>query len=353
MQNSEHISRSDQHVGNSAQTHTPRETVEEVSFSNRPIIAQISAEVARIRSAWLQRNAEGELTGSSFSALLVDMLVDTLDAHAKAYLSLVHREEQIPRYLAKLRRLGEGLYEEAKQTTQLTIYGSSPNQTLSPEFVRDFRDRSLTDLLAVSDPGFSPSAFPTAEAKQRRARKVAVATKLVDAQLAKHVEGWRKMRDEILFRIETRFSGRYQYWQAEALERVREKENDAGPKGVHPVGVSKWEDVEIEFLSDERVQIWTGNKIETRNYGDMGFMDKRDDKPNQSWVILRTIAELGGTLADSAAARKKWPAVEKQIQRIRKALREHFALHGDPIPFVHEVGFRTRFKIRCAASFKT
>jgi hypothetical protein len=119
------------------------------------------------------------------------------------------------------------------------------------------------------------------------------------------------------------------------------------------VGVSKWEDIEIEFLSDDRVQVWTGGKPETRNFAEMGFMDKRDEKPKKSWIILRNLAQQGGTLADSAGARKNWSAVEKHIQRIRKALREHFLLAGDPIPFVPRVGYRTRFKIRCAASFET
>jgi hypothetical protein len=238
-------------------------------------------------------------------------------------------------------------------TRNSRLDGSSHSQTLSPEFVRDFLDRSLTDLLAVSDPGFSPSTFQTAEAKQRRAHKVAVATKLVDEQLAKDVERWRKTRDEILFRIETRFSGRYQYWQAEALEQVREKENDAGPERRDSVGVRNWEDVEIEFLSDERVQVRIGNSIETLNYAEMGFMDKRSEKPNESWIILRNLAQQGGILADSAAARKKWSAVEKHMQRIRKSLRDHFVIAGDPLPFIDGIGYRARFKIRCAAPFET
>jgi len=38
----------------------------------------------------------------------------------------------------------------------------------------------------------------------------------------------------------------------EALEQVREKEEIAGQKGRDPLGVSDWEGVEIEFLSEER-----------------------------------------------------------------------------------------------------
>jgi hypothetical protein len=92
---------------------------------------------------------------------------------------------------------------------------------------------------------------------------------------------------------------------------------------------------------------------ETWNYGDIGFMDRRNEKPNESWIILRHLAQHGGTLADSAGMRKKWSAVEKQMQRIRKVLRAHFQLAGDPLPFIQGIGYRACFKIRCAASFET
>jgi len=53
-------------------------------------------------------------------------------------------------------------------------------------------------------------------------------------------------------------------------------------------------------LSDERVQIRNGTNTETRNYGELGFADARDGKPNQAWVTLRALAEERGTIRDAA-----------------------------------------------------
>ncbi len=351
MQNSEHIGRSDQHVGNSAQTHTPRET-EEVSFSNRPIIAQIAAEVSRVRSAWLERTAETELTGTSFNDQLIEMLVDTLDAHAKAYLSGVNREKQIPEYIAKLQGLGEALYNDAKQKMHLATDACSENQLLSAESRRKIIDHSVANLLSGRIHGCSDSSFPAGNITGRGAHKIAAATKLAEAQLAKDVERWLETRDEMLFRIEIRFAGRYQYWKAEALKRVREKEEIAGQKGRDPLGVSDWEGVEIEFLSEERVQIRVGNAIENRNHAEMGFVDKRNGKASQSWGILRTFAQCRGVIPESARSGTEWLSHQKQIARMRKTLQEHFLLAGDPVPFIEGIGYRARFKIRCAGSFE-
>ncbi len=58
-------------------------------------------------------------------------------------------------------------------------------------------------------------------------------------------------------------------------------------EGLKP---QEWEDLEISFLSEERVQIMIGDQTETRNYGELGFMDKRGGKPNQAWGLRRTLA---------------------------------------------------------------
>jgi hypothetical protein len=51
-----------------------------------------------------------------------------------------------------------------------------------------------------------------------------------------------------------------------------------------------WEKINISFLSDERVQVEVGRQVETRNYVEMGFEDKRSGKPNQAWGLLRALA---------------------------------------------------------------
>ncbi len=122
----------------------------------------------------------------------------------------------------------------------------------------------------------------------------------------------------------------------------------------HDNRATRWKDVEITFLSDERVQIRNGNQTETQNYAEWGFADRRTGKPNQAWVTLRAMAELNGIIRDGARAGAAWPKVEKRIQEIRKVLRKHFGIAADPIPFIEGTGYQSRLKkIGCSPSFRT
>ena len=122
--------------------------------------------------------------------------------------------------------------------------------------------------------------------------------------------------------------------------------------GAHGGGAS-WRSIEISFLSDERVQIRNGTDTETRNYGELGFADRRSEKPKLAWVTLRTLAEQRGIIRDAGKTGGDWPKVEKRIQEIRKVLRKHFSITADPIPFVEGTGYQACFKIGCSPSFHT
>jgi hypothetical protein len=117
-----------------------------------------------------------------------------------------------------------------------------------------------------------------------------------------------------------------------------------------------WATIEILFLSDERVQIRNGVHTETRNYAELGFADRRiergkEAKPNLAWVILRALAEQNGIIRDGSKTGVAWPKVEKRMQFIRKALRKHFGIAADPVPFVAGTGYEASFKIGCGPSF--
>ncbi len=116
--------------------------------------------------------------------------------------------------------------------------------------------------------------------------------------------------------------------------------------------VTDWGDIEIWFLSEERVQIHSGPSIETRNYSELGFEDRRNGKPNQAWVTLRVLAQENGIIRDAANTGSQWPKVEKRMQEIRKVLRKHFSITADPVPFVKGTGYRAKFTIRCSPSFQ-
>jgi hypothetical protein len=113
-----------------------------------------------------------------------------------------------------------------------------------------------------------------------------------------------------------------------------------------------WDKIEISFLSDERVQIRTGKLLETRNYAEFGFEDRRNGTPNRAWVTLRALAEQRGIIQQPTNAHRDWPQVEKSIQEIRKILRNHFAIASDPIPFVEGTGYQACFKLGCGPSYR-
>jgi hypothetical protein len=65
-----------------------------------------------------------------------------------------------------------------------------------------------------------------------------------------------------------------------------------------------WENIEISFISDDRVQVKIGSQVETRNYAEMGFEDKRSGKPNHAWGVLRALARNGGVIPNSVRTRR-------------------------------------------------
>jgi hypothetical protein len=118
-------------------------------------------------------------------------------------------------------------------------------------------------------------------------------------------------------------------------------------------GAATWDTIEVSFLSDERVQIRNGLNIETCNYAELGFADRRNGKPSRAWVIFRALAEQGGVIRDVGKTCQPWAKTEKQIQAIRKVLRKRFGISADPVPFVKAVGYKARFKIGLGRSFDT
>lgn len=115
--------------------------------------------------------------------------------------------------------------------------------------------------------------------------------------------------------------------------------------------IGKWEDLEIVFLGDHRLQLHALGNTETFNYEEIGFTDRRTSSPNKAWEILRQFAEGGGTISRSKEG-CKWSAVEKAVQDLRKGLRVLFELNENPLPFIKGLGYRTCFQIRCSPSYR-
>ncbi len=159
---------------------------------------------------------------------------------------------------------------------------------------------------------------------------------------------------------------RLRHWHqkaSEALAKRREEskvEDQTSTKSVsasaairHQPEVRRWEDIEISFLSDERVEIRIGSQIETRNYAEMGFEDQRTGKPNEAWSLLKGLAELKGEISRDELSGKHLERFTKRIERTRRVLRKHFGMTDDPVPYTQGVGYRARFKIQLAVAYKT
>jgi hypothetical protein len=123
--------------------------------------------------------------------------------------------------------------------------------------------------------------------------------------------------------------------------------------GPNAAATATWDAIEIQFISDERLQIRSGTTTQTFNYEEFGLADSRNGKPNQAWVLLRTLAEKRGMIQNAAEAGQAWAKVEKRIQEIRRVLRARFGISADPIPFIDGAGYRANFKIGCRPSYET
>jgi hypothetical protein len=116
-------------------------------------------------------------------------------------------------------------------------------------------------------------------------------------------------------------------------------------------GIYSWAEIEISFLSDERVSISKGDHHKTFNYAEFGFEDRRSGKPNSAWVMLRGLSQQGGIIAVAENGPHGWARVEKRAQEIRKRLRQHFGIPTDPLPYIRATGYKTAFRISCRPSF--
>lgn len=137
---------------------------------------------------------------------------------------------------------------------------------------------------------------------------------------------------------------------AEAAAAATNGGKQEGPRTK--LAAADWKEIEINFLSDQRVEIRVGERRENCNCGELGFLDRRSGKPNLAWIELRRLAEAEGGLKTSAKD-QSWSAVEKRMQVIRKFLKSYFQLESDPLPFVKGAGFRARFAIRTGPSYET
>ena len=140
--------------------------------------------------------------------------------------------------------------------------------------------------------------------------------------------------------------------EREFRRQLRARRDRAGPQQANVNRrPTTWDDIEISFLSEQRVQIRVQGELKpSMNYGDLGFDDKRNGNPNQAWYTLLNLAESNGTLEAGTGRERR--NREKRIQEIRNALRTHFEIASDRLPFDStSKGYRAKFKISTSTSY--
>ena len=112
-----------------------------------------------------------------------------------------------------------------------------------------------------------------------------------------------------------------------------------------------WEDIRLSFFNEHALEITVGQSKRTYQYDELGMADQRTGKPNLAWQTLHALAS-NGTLNRPTGLTSKWTSVEKRVQELRKWLRDRFGISSDPLPFVPNTGYRHKFRITLARSYK-
>jgi hypothetical protein len=114
-------------------------------FTNPTIRARVESNVLKVQSALLEWS-ESPTTDVDYHTKIVQTLVDTLDAHASAYLEGVEEESQVQEYKKLLRVIGRNLIENAEKRSVLSDLYSDQRLRKIVESSGDLnlRIRSLT-----------------------------------------------------------------------------------------------------------------------------------------------------------------------------------------------------------------
>lgn len=123
-----------------------------------------------------------------------------------------------------------------------------------------------------------------------------------------------------------------------------------------PVGGESlaWEDIEIRFTSEHRVQIFVRDRPgASLNFADMGFEDRRGGggKPIRAWALLVALAHNDNIYPAAKVSGDQ--SIQKRAHELRNRLAGYFQIAGDPLPFLEGTGYKSRFRISRSPSFDT
>lgn len=117
-----------------------------------------------------------------------------------------------------------------------------------------------------------------------------------------------------------------------------------------PTGDPSWEEVSIEFLSEDIIRVRVRDIQKEHHFSDTDFADKRsktEPKPNRLWPILRLLAAKHGEIKFSDLGPAAQDQLKSDMRRLRRALKNLLSIEADPFqPFRRFHSYRARFSIR-------
>jgi hypothetical protein len=115
--------------------------------------------------------------------------------------------------------------------------------------------------------------------------------------------------------------------------------------------VSSWPVLEMRFTNSQEVVVTAhelaGDESRMLTYGDLGFADKRNGRPNVYWEFLLILAKHGGQLSPSEQELPHRNKVSKWKQGVKEQLQKVFRLDSDPFyPFETNNQYEIKFTIQ-------
>ena|SRR3989344_4458054 len=89
-----------------------------------------------------------------------------------------------------------------------------------------------------------------------------------------------------------------------------------------------WENITMQFLDDEKVFIKAYKYEYTADYKEFGCKDRRNQKPDLQWILLRILSKNRGEISWKSAEAKD--NIKKLKERLSKKLKYYFAIDYDP-----------------------
>jgi hypothetical protein len=208
-------------------------------FSDPDINSQIKVKVLRLQAASLEWwDNPG---GANHQDHVVETSVKCLDAHAQAYLCKVDRQQLIDEYRDYVHGVAGALIRNVEHELDLRDPAS---------------DHRLRKMAVNSGPFISRISSMTPEAAELEIRNEIERLRF---EVRAEAGEWADWKNELLLRLEIRFEARFQYWVAEAIERVRSHPEATGSQAVrgdvetsnNPKGEEPWNDARVQTEAED------------------------------------------------------------------------------------------------------